>query len=336
MELAIEEKKELEKRGFYSKELIKFQSLILSFAKIIGISIILVVITALSYVIFWGQSTNDSIFWWFFIWPAVLLFIYFLWCIGYILLWKIFYSKNGVLAFWKIFKNPKEVPFLCFILKILGIWVNQTMSNIIIYFPVLLCLATLVISAQFNPQEYILLYKAILWLLIPTLIPYVLRLFIEHFHPLYAFGNLGEKIQKLTPRIKEQSQKIQSEFQSDMNFSVLSNWFDSLSATFSEIVSLVIKFEKVEARANKWNLFDSEKYINSLRSDIVAPLLSLQQFLENQKVELLKSQKELSRVKVWGSKETGNSELQSKRSESLIRELTENIEKLDVMIGKIG
>ena len=36
-----------------------------------------------------------------------------------------------------------------------------------------------------------------------------------------------------------------------MNFSVLNDGFDSLSATFSKIVSLVIKLEKIEARANK-------------------------------------------------------------------------------------
>ena len=121
-----------------------------------------------------------------------------------------------------------------------------------------------------------------------------------------------------------------------MNFSILSNGFDSLSATFSSIVSLVIKLEKVEARANKWNLFDSEKYINSLRSDVIIPLTSLRTFLDNQKQELLKSQQELTRVRVWGIEWTENTELQSKRTESLIIELTENIEKLDVMIGKMG
>jgi hypothetical protein len=62
----------------------------------------------------------------------------------------------------------------------------------------------------------------------------------------------------------------------------------------------------------------------------------LREFLELQKNKLLESQKELTRVRVWGSESTGNIELQSKRSESLIQELTENIEKLDVMIGKIG
>ncbi|MBX9808795.1 hypothetical protein K2X92_00190, partial [Candidatus Gracilibacteria bacterium] len=78
------------------------------------------------------------------------------------------------------------------------------------------------------------------------------------------------------------------------------------------------------------------KYINSLRSDIVTPLISLKTFLEKKKTELSQSQKELTRVQVGGKEETGNIELQSKRSESLIQELTENIEKLDVMVRKIG
>jgi len=78
-----------------------------------------------------------------------------------------------------------------------------------------------------------------------------LRQLVEHFHPLYAFGNLGEKIQSLTPQIEEQSKKIQSEFKQNMNFSVLSDGFDSLSDTFSRIIALVLKLEKIEARANK-------------------------------------------------------------------------------------
>ncbi len=161
------------------------------------------------------------------------------------------------------------------------------------------------------------------------------RKILEHFHPLYAFGNLGEKIQKLTPKIESQSNLIQSEFEKDMNFSVLHTGFEKLSSTFSQIVSLVLRLEKVEERANKWNLFDSEKYINSLRSDIVAPLASLKTFLEKQKIELLKSQKELTRVRVWGSEESGNIELTSKRSESLISELEVNIWALSEMIGKM-
>ena len=81
-----------------------------------------------------------------------------------------------------------------------------------------------------------------------------------------------------------------------MNFRVLSDRFDSLATTISEIVSLVIKLEQVEKRANKGNLFDSEKYINSLRSDIVMPLQSLKVFLEKQKEELLQSEKELTNI----------------------------------------
>jgi hypothetical protein len=97
----------------------------------------------------------------------------------------------------------------------------------------------------------------------------LLRSIFQKFSPLYAFGNLGEKIQKLTPQISEKSQEIQKNFASDMNYRVLSDRFDGLASTFSQIVSLVIRLERVEARANKGNLFDSEKYIGSLRSDIV-------------------------------------------------------------------
>jgi hypothetical protein len=133
-----------------------------------------------------------------------------------------------------------------------------------------------------------------------------------------------------------------------MNFSVLSDGFDSLSSTFSQIVTLVIKLEKIEAKANRGNIFDSEKYIKSLRSDILDPLKQLKSFLEKQREELMKSQKELERVRVGGADLSLRSrwqttigwqeqkELSSKRSESLLIELTENIVKLDTMIQKIA
>ena len=164
------------------------------------------------------------------------------------------------------------------------------------------------------------------------------RVFVEYFHPLYSFWNLWSKIQSLTPQIEEKSKEIQKNFQEDMNFSVLSDGFDALSKTFSEIISLVIKLEKIEAKANKGNLFDSEKYINSLRTDILKPLQQLKWFLEMQKEQLISSQGELRRVRVriWSSKSlTQESELSSKRSDSLISELTENIEKLDDMVSKL-
>jgi hypothetical protein len=121
-----------------------------------------------------------------------------------------------------------------------------------------------------------------------------------------------------------------------MDFSVLSHGFDSLSYTFSKIVDLVIKLEKIEERVNNWNLFDSNKYINSLRSDIAVPLASLKKFFEKQVISLNNSNKKLSKIQVWWNETNWNIELQSKRSESLILELTENIEKLDLMIGKMG
>lgn len=161
---------------------------------------------------------------------------------------------------------------------------------------------------------------------------------IRNFHPLYAFGNLWSKIQSLTPRISEESKKIETEFSTDMNFRTLSDSFDTLASDFNQIINYVIKLEYIEKKANKWNLFDSTKYINSLREDIRNPLISLRSFLEKKKIELQSSEQEMKKVRVkvgWSwNWETENLELQSKRTEPLIQELTENIEKLDRMIEK--
>lgn len=126
----------------------------------------------------------------------------------------------------------------------------------------------------------------------------IMRSIFQKFHPLYAFGNLGEKIQKLMPQIESQSKTMQKNFASDMSYRILSDGFDGLASTFSQIVSLVIRLEKVEARANRGNLFDSGKYISSLRSDIVGPLGSLRIFLDGKRTELISSREELSRVGV--------------------------------------
>lgn len=179
------------------------------------------------------------------------------------------------------------------------------------------------------------IFKMFVIYILITLLILIVAYCMQYNSIYYIFWNLWEKIQKLTPTIAEKSKQVQSQFESNMSFSTLRHWFDSLSSLFSSIAKLVIKLEQVETEANKWNLFDSEKYINSLRLDIVTPLISLKIFLEEKKIELTHSQEKLTRIRVWGNKETGNIELQSKRSELLIRELTENIEKLDTMIGKM-
>ncbi|MBP9779789.1 hypothetical protein KBD33_04180 [Candidatus Gracilibacteria bacterium] len=165
---------------------------------------------------------------------------------------------------------------------------------------------------------------------------YIFRQLVEHLHPLYAFGNLGEKIQKLTPDIESQSQIIQNEFKKDINFVTLHSGFEELSNTFNTIIALVLKLERIEARANKGNLFDSEKYINSLRTDITEPLTSLKEFLMKQRQELIESQRELSRVRIGGSEGSGNRDLTSKRDESIIAELDTNIGALETMIQKMN
>lgn len=185
-----------------------------------------------------------------------------------------------------------------------------------------------------------------LWLnlVLSVCIIFWLKYVIRYFNPLYAFWNTGAKLQSLTPKIEEQSKEIQKNFQKGMSFQALSEWFDSLSSTFSVIVSLVIKLENVEKLANKWNLFDSEKYINSLRADIVEPLKSLRIFLKKQGEQLEESQEELKKVRLWiGWEDSSHSSVwqahiffNSKRSEPVINELTENIAKLDAMIWKMS
>jgi hypothetical protein len=253
-----------------------------------------------------------------------------------ILLDIITYSK------WMLSNN--RIRFLRKILNLTGILVVPFFA--IIWWPYILQMELSIIEGAWYINVVYGLFWIILWMMwIGTLLSIVYRT----FNPLYAFGNIWEKIQKLTPEIESQSQLIQSELQKDMNFWVLHSGFEKLSSTFSTIVELVLKLEKTEAKANKGNLFDSAKYIGSLRADIVTPLTELKKFLEWQREQLLESQRELSRVRVgWDSEINSepvlnsfqewqeNIELQSKRSESLLQELDSNIAALGEMVAKMG
>ncbi len=290
------------------------------------------------------------------IWLLVYTLILIVLVIWY-LRWKyLFLSENWAIAFFKKYKKW-EIWYLAWY-NIYNTNIIATYSRLKSRFPKIHILSKVLVAVFFlgvlmlisaisdNPKIILLIWMVFLGFLTFQVIFFLILLCVDklflYFYPLMKFWALWSNIQSLTPKIEEQSKKIQSEFQSDMNFSVLSQWFDSLSSTFSQIIILVLELEKIEARANKWNLFDSEKYINSLRLDIVEPLQSLKEFLEIQKTKLLDSQKELTRVRVGGEYPEINSgwqeniELQSKRGESMITELTENIEKLNVMIGKMG
>ncbi len=341
LELTYEESLELEKRGFFVKDNFNFKNYLIDTCILwvtIGsyVFIAFVVWSLILWEVFPEYSDIRTFIG--IMMPVILIIIQYI--MHYIFLWKSFFWQEYILIYWNLYPRNAPIKEKVF-LRILRNYIenifiksNYLMMSIII-FTAFIVVGSIILNffiwifTWVFPVEF----SYYLGLVIFTLI---LRQFIEYFHPLYAFGNIWKKIQKLTPEINRQSVNIQSKFKSDMNFSILNYGFYILSRNFSKIAQLIIKLEKAEKRANKWNLFDSEKYINSLRSDIVTPLISLRTFLEEKKIELIQSKQELAQVQIWWIDETGNIELQSKRSESLIEELTQNIEKLDIMIGKMG
>jgi hypothetical protein len=175
----------------------------------------------------------------------------------------------------------------------------------------------------------------------------------RYFSPYYQFWRVGKRLQTIWKELSDLNKNIQLLFLKDIPwegfFYQIKKQFSILSGRSREIYSLSVNMEKLEKRINKGNLFDSAKYIGSLRADIVTPLTELKKFLEWQREQLLESQKELSRVRVGWDPETSsepvlnsfqewqeNIELQSKRSESLLQELDTNITALGEMIGKMG
>lgn len=332
----------LEKRWFFVKNLISFTDMVMTFPMFLLFHIISLIAMIMPTIILAYYTPIRAMIFYVLLNQSIFIYCIAQYFMTYVFRGKIFLytndkwkissiSKKGWGSFLKLYHDLREYSKEAWLIMF---------SMVFILMPIVMCYIFFrffeenISSLNVHPYDDYL-YPLLTIFLGFYVFGYICRQLVEHFHPLYAFDNLWEKIQKLTPTIEKQSKKIQSEFESDMNFNILHQWFDSLSTTFSSIVTLVIKLERVEARANKWNMFDSEKYINSLRRDIVEPLTYLKTFLEEQKIELLESRKELTHVQVWWSEWSENIELQSKRSESLITELTENIEKLDVMIGKM-
>lgn len=335
--------------------------------------VLALLITQIPHYIIWKAFSIDFLYAGklFILMPEILTtiwIIYIIWSItwGFILAGKIFYHEKGVIFWWRnypseelsyelIRKTLRKFWFLPLNKNISGnsfsimnylnslwlvIWNNQGPTFMFLIF---LIISTDYISIRLIIIDYIV-HSGYFWILMSLVyiisVLFIIGISISILHrilnPLYAFWNIGMKIQELAPEIEQESNLIQLEFQKEKNLAVLHSGFNSLSLTFSQIMELVLKLEKVEKRANKGNLFDSEKYIGSLRTDITAPLVELKKFLEKQREELLKSQKELMRVMTGGSSTIqGNVELGDKRGDILLQELNTNIEKLEGMLYKL-
>ncbi len=330
-----EEQKELERRGFlvkkniWIKDNLRHVGFIIEMLLLATLWLLLFVYMPFAH-FFWANSliTVTSIISWFF----MVNFIYEFIQSGYS-----FFFPEGKISFWDLNKKSSWIigfSIYSFREKLNSLlWLEQTRPLI---FTLFVSLGTLC-AAFFGVEvflKWVIIAILLMWGFIGML--FLFRWLYQSFHPLYAFWNLWSKIQSLTPRISEESKKIEKEFSRDMNFRTLSDSFDTLAKDFNTIIEYVIRLEIIEKKANKWNLFDSNKYINSLREDIRNPLISLRSFLQKKKTELQSSQEEMKKVKVrigWNG-ETENLDLSSKRTEPLIQELTENIEKLDRMIEK--
>lgn len=355
LELTSIERKKLIKRGFFIKKnySIRYfiETLLYSCMYVLLWSILVSMPLGLILVLFYYISEKLTIItygiWLLLFFSPILLFIKW-----YLYSGSTFYSEKWIIWMWSqsfdeknsnykylyflwnfinSMKNSKEGWFWLYVWALLlCAWVFFAWAIIPILDPTTISWYAIIRSIT---SKIFIILAVICWIYV---VFELFRHLFQLFHPLYAFWNLWEKIQKLTPEIEKQSKLIQKNFQKDMNFRVLSDGFDSLASAFSEVITLVIKLESIEQKANKWNLFDSEKYINSLRSDMLEPLKSLKIFLEKKKKELIHSQKELSRVRIgWLNELDMQSELTSKRSETLIVELMENIEKLEEMIRKM-
>jgi hypothetical protein len=92
-----------------------------------------------------------------------------------------------------------------------------------------------------------------------------------------------------------------------------------------------LELEKIEKKMDKWNLFDAIKYINSIRQDILNPLIDIRDLLLVQWVKLLYN--EIEKQKFLSAENIVHTKLQSTRSFLIKEELDAYTEKLNTMIA---
>lgn len=156
-----------------------------------------------------------------------------------------------------------------------------------------------------------------------------------HFHPLYAFAYLWEKIRDRANDIETQSTYIQQTFSTQKGYDGLKESFERFSLSFSELIRSIIELEKCEKKIHGGDIFDAQKYISSLREDILSPLVTLRLFFQSQKTELLEAQKSLVGIRVGSIGFSGQHVLTSDRAIILLREIEITLIKLDEMISKV-
>ncbi len=166
-------------------------------------------------------------------------------------------------------------------------------------------------------------------------IGFILVRILTFFNNFGHFLSLWWEIQETTKILVHISDSIKTSLIKMKEFWKLQDGPDLFATTLKIITIKLIRIEKIEHSIGKWNIFDSLKYLNSLKRDIIVALRSLRGFLETKRIELVTSQQELSQVRVQVGGTSENRDLASARTEPLIVELTENIGKLDIMIGKM-
>lgn len=242
-------------------------------------------------------------------------------------LWRFFVSeKRGIMDYNSIItaESTKTFSGASFIDNIIGL-IRERKPEMFGYLIILIFVLLRIFPLQFLLALSCFMIVAIFW-----------RPIFLHFHPLYAFAYLWESIRDRATEIETQSRLIQEGFGKQWGYQGLRWPFDTLSYNFRELITLVLKLEQCEKKIHGGDIFDAQKYIDSLRSDIRIPLVSLRAFFESQKAELIQAQNEMMRVRVWPSGLSWQEILTSDRSMMILQEIDTTIMKLDDMIIKIG
>ncbi len=161
---------------------------------------------------------------------------------------------------------------------------------------------------------------------------FLIRFLSNIFHPLTSFVYTWERIQHYTRDFIIHSNNIQENFKEKLlNCNFLKD-FKLLASFLEKINRLVSKIEVIESTLNMGDVFQSKKYIASLKEDICKPLYALSVMLGEKRSEIIVAIKELNTLKEW----TAHTLLHNKRLENLLTQVEMMISLSSKLLLKIN
>ncbi len=174
----------------------------------------------------------------------------------------------------------------------------------------------------------------LLALSIPLLMSYVIGIIMQYFSPLSRFANIGIDLQNCVEKVEIWCKNIIISLRGDIDFRIVHSSFDTIAKNLSRSYKLSKKLEQIELEYNVGNIFDSAKFLESLKSDIRSSATELILFLNEKKISLT-SGKALNRNQQKENSLVGHLILLDRRTDIVISQIDTGISCIQELLKKL-